>query len=82
MQCQLGDPASSSPLAETKHVQRVSIWLRATVLIAYKSRSIRVDEILMDNLSRSFDVVKVSELAGEGRGSVQLLRTDYRGRAP
>jgi hypothetical protein len=52
------------------------------VLIAYKSRSIRVDEILMDNLSRSFDVVKVSELAGERRGSVQLLRADYRGRAP
>jgi hypothetical protein len=82
MQCKLRDPASLSPLAETKHCQRVSVWSRATVLIAYKSRSIRVDEILRDNLSRSFDVVKVSKLAGERRGSVQLLRADYRGRAP
>jgi hypothetical protein len=50
------------------------------MLIAYKSRSQRVDELFMDRMSRSFEVVDIPELPGEKRGSVRLLRADFKRR--
>lgn len=42
------------------------------VLLAYKSRSCRVDDLLFAGLRHRFDVAEVPALPGERRGSIQI----------